>query len=89
MNTFIKNSIFSNLPIEIVNQILTLYYGPLDSKMYQQKKAINDIITQSSNNIILNLIEDYTQVPELEIFNGDLWYDYMGCNRLPRLDPSY
>ena len=85
MNSIIKNSIFSNLPIDMVHKILTLYYGPLDSNMYQQKKAINDIITQSSDNIILNLIEDYTQVPELEISNGDLWYDYMGCNRLPKL----
>lgn len=87
MNIEIKNSIFRNLPIEIVNNILSLYYGPLDLIVYQRQKIINENINKSSSDIILNLIEDYTQVPELEISNGDLWYDYTGCIRLPRLEP--
>lgn len=87
MDNYNNDSIFSKLPNEMVDKILTLYYGPSDSNIYQQKKAINNVITESSNDIILNLIEDYSQVPELEISDGDLWYDYMGCYRLPRLDP--
>ena len=59
--------------------------------MYEQKKLINHAINDSNNLITLNIItdKDYSEIPELDIFNGDPWYDYMNANRLPKLEPVY
>ena len=83
----LKQSIFCKLPNDVVDKIFTFCNGPLDSDLYQRKKAINNVISQPSNDIILNLIEDYTKIPELEISNGEFWYNYIGCSRLPKLEP--
>ena len=88
MNTELDNSIFCNLPIEIVYYILSLYYGPLDSVTYERKKLVNNAITDPDNLVTLDIInnKDYSKIPELDVFNGDPWYDYMNATRLPKLE---
>ena len=81
-----NSKIFSKLPIELVNKILNMSYGPPSSKIYYLKKNINNIITNHSNDIILNLSENnYVKTPELYQHNNDIWYDYSVGIRLPKL----
>ena len=79
--------IYGKLPIDIVNIILSLYYGPLDYVIYKKKKLLNNEIINQEKRITLNIIsdKDYSDIPELDIFNGEPWYDYLNAYRLPKL----
>ena len=80
------SKIFKKLPIELVNKILNMSYGPISYEIYVLKKNINNIITNHSNDIILNLSEDnYIKTPELYQYNNDIWYDYSIGIRIPKL----
>ena len=89
MEFHLNYKIFSKLPLEIVDIIMSLYYGPLDIDIYQKKKELNTSI--KSTDIYLNLANDdsqYDKVPELFEHQGDIWYDYIHVHRLPKLEKA-
>ena len=44
MDICIDSSIFSKLPLDIINKIMSLYYGALDIDSYIKKKKLNKSI---------------------------------------------
>lgn len=88
MNSCLENNIFSKLPLEIVDKIMSLYYGPPNIDIYIKKKELNESIKNSQIYLhIANNDLEYKSTPELFEYNGDIWYDYHNINvcRLPRL----
>ena len=81
----IKKHIFRKLPMDMVDIILSYYYGPTDINTANLKNKINNFIVNSSDDIILNIVNSYSKTPELLEYNNDIWYDYSIGSRLPKL----
>lgn len=87
MELTLNNKIFGKLPSEIVNKIMSLYYGPINLDIYLKKKKLNESI--KSTEIYLNIAtcdSQYDMVPELFEYEGDIWFDYLHVNRIPKLE---